>query len=368
MVQVKVLILTVLLISVSSAHAQNFEWAVKQGGTSGDGIEDIVVDAHGNVYSIGTFNGFVDFDPGPGTAFLSSTLSAVFISKFDASGNFIWVKGLDASGDEDGRAIGIDNEGNIYLSGNFRGSGDYDPGPEIFNLSSSGDQDVFVTKLDSLGDFLWARNFGGAAREDAYSLTIDESNNVYITGYFEGEADFDPSEEVFIMTSNGDRDIFVCKLDSDGNFIWARQTGGEDDDEGKAIVFDGQNSIYVTGYFEDTVDFDPSSNIFNLISNGGDDIFIQKLSTSGDFIWARSIGGLSNDNGNAIVVDADDNVYITGSFRGAVDFDPGFGVEVFFSFGGIQDVFVLKLNSTGEYVWSKQFGAAEREDNKNENA
>src|SRR6185436_8730374 len=214
-------------------------------------------------------------------------------------------------------------------------------------LSSSGSTDTVISKLDSLGNFIWAKKMGGASTDWGYSIAVDLNGNLYTTGWFSGTADFDPDTTTYNLTSNGGYDIFVSKLDSSGNFLWAKQFHGIGNDAGISIGIDGSGNVYTTGYFSNAADFDPGNGIYNLISAGNIDIFISKLNSSGNFVWAEQLGGTSDDAGTSISVDASENVYVTGYFSDTVDFDSGVGIFNLNSFGS-HDIFVVKLgDATG---------------------
>jgi len=147
-------VLWLLFGSMSSLHAQTFEWARAFGGTSGDQGNSIAVDASGNVYTAGSFQGTVDFDPGAGTSNLSAVGSDdIFVQKLDASGNFLWAKAFGGSASDFGRSIAVDASGNVYTTGNFRGTVDFDSGVGTANLSAVGSRDIFIQKLDASGNF-----------------------------------------------------------------------------------------------------------------------------------------------------------------------------------------------------------------------
>jgi len=196
-------------------------------------------------------------------------------------------------------------------------------------------------------DFEWAKRIGGADDDEAHSVVVDALGNVYTTGYFQGTVDFDPGVGSSLLVSAGLYDIFISKLDASGNFVWAKRMGGLSSSSGSAITIDDWNNVYTIGYFRETVDFDPGIGVANLTSNGIGDIFISKLDASGNFVWAKEMGGAIEDYGNSIAVDASGNIYTTGSFTDTVDFDPGVGTTNFYSAGGWKDVFIQKLSQVG---------------------
>lgn len=325
----------------------DFVWAKQMGGTAESYGKSISVDASGNIYITGNFNGIADFDPGAGTSNLTAAGGYdVFIQKLDSDGNLVWIKQIGGTIDNFGKFITTDTSGNVYTTGYFGGTADFDPGAGTSNLTSAGGSDIFIQKLNSSGDFVWAKQMGGTSDDYGMSICTDASGNVFTTGYFDGTADFDPGVGTSNLTSTASYDIFIQKLDSDGNLIWVKQIGGTSGDYANAIRTDVNGDVYMTGSFSDTVDFDPGAGTSNLISAGSDDIFIHKLDSEGNFAWVKQVGGVADDYGEAISIDAKGNIYTTGSYYGSVGFDPGAGTSNLIS-AGIDDIFVLKLSQAG---------------------
>jgi len=352
-----IILLALISLGFSANHSfcQSVQWAKAIGGTLDDNGFSITTDVSGNVYTTGTFEGTVDFDPGSGIYNLTTSGIRVFISKLDADGNFLWAKVLDGSSTTESYSLCIDASGSVYTIGYFGGITDFDPDSATYNLTTSGFKDIFISKLSADGNFLWARNFGGTSDDFGYSITTDDSGNVYTTGTFKGTADFDPGTGTYNLTSAGDFDIFISKLDANGNFLWAKTIGGTSIDQGYSVDTDASGNVYTTGYFYGTADFDPGTGTYNLTSAGKEDIFISKLSAEGNFLWAVFIGTTSTDIGYSITIDASGNVYSTGSFKNTVDFDPGTGTYNLVSNGG-SDVFVSKLDDSGNFLWAAAMG------------
>jgi hypothetical protein len=344
------------LIHNSFSQAPDWLWSKRIGGINSDYGYSIAIDpASGDVYTTGDFGGTVDFDPGAGT--FNLTGGGGFISKLDSSGNFIWAKAIGGSG----VSISIDPaSGDVYTTGIFLGTTDFDPGAGIFNLTDAGSYDSFISKLDASGNFVWAKSMGGMGQDVGYSIAIDASGNVYTTGGFEGTADFDPGAGVFNLTTRGSSDIFISKLDASGNFIWAKAMGGTDSDIGYSIAIDpsGSGAVYTTGLFYWAADFDPGTGVFNLTTVGMNDIFISKLDASGNFVWAKAMGGSSTDQGISIAIDPAGSgaVYTSGGFDGTSDFDPDSSASFNLTSNGWYDIFLSKLDSSGNFVWAKAMG------------
>jgi DNA-binding beta-propeller fold protein YncE len=264
-----------------------------------------------------------------------------------------------------GKGVAVDAEGNIYTTGRFIDTVDFDPGPETFELSSIGHTaDIFVQKLSPGGDLVWAKSMGsivdefGLGYDHATAIAVDHSGNVYTTGLFLGTMDFDPGPGVANLTGGG---IFVSKLDKHGNYVWAKSMANRGIESGMGIAVDAAGNVYTTGVFLSAEDFDPGPNVFVLESNGRFDAFVTKFDSLGNLLWAKSVGGEDRDYSNDVAVDATGNVYLTGSFRDVVDFNPG--VETYYlSSDGSWDSFVLKLDANGAFVWATRTGGAHYDD------
>jgi hypothetical protein len=200
---------------------------------------------------------------------------------------------------------------------------------------------------------VWVKQLGGTGNDISYGIALDAAGNVHSTGYFEGTADFDPGLSIFNLVSAGVSDIFISKLDGNGNYLWAKRMGSTGSESGYSLVIDASGNVLTTGFFNGTVDFDPNSGTSNLVSAGGADIFIQKLTSTGTLVWARKIGGSGNDFGKCIDTDPSGNVFSTGGFNGSVDFDPGTGTFSLTAPGGNYDIYISKLNSSGNFVWAR---------------
>lgn len=351
-----------MILSTPRLHAKDgdFVWANGMGQNLDDKGYAIIADSSGNVYTTGYFQGDVDFDPGAGITTLSSAgNNDIFISKLNSAGALVWARSFGSTFDDEGWEIFVDSAGNVYTTGYFQDTVDFDPGAGIFNLNSAGSSDIFISKLDSNGNFLGAWAMGGTASDYGYGIFVDASGNIYTTGYFQNSVDFDPAPGgIFNLTSIGVEDVFISKLDNSGNFLWAKTIGGGASDVGLGISLYSSGNIYISGWFQGTVDFDPGTGVFDLISNSGsNDIYVSKLDSNGNFVWAKAMGGPSDDIGQAVSVDSLDNVYTTGWFNGTVDFDPGpgiFDVPNSGQFGA--DIFISKLDSNGDFVWAKSMG------------
>lgn len=354
----------------------SFIWAKSLGGVSNDIATSIDIDLSNNIYVSGQFYGNTDFDPGAGTFFLSPSLpnsngtfsvsSQIFHLKLDSNGNFVWA---NQSGDysDDLSFSSIDNQGNVFSTGRYAGTVDFDPGTGIGNLTSPGSYyGIFVRKLDSNGNFMWVHGFNGSINSEGTSISTDQNGDVIITGFFQGTIDFDPGVTVFNLTSNGGTDGFILKLSNSGGFIWAKQVASTSlsaDESLSSVTTDSQNNIYAIGFGSsniNNIDLDPGTGTYFLSNSYGS--YLLRLNQSGTFDWAISpessvpsnyvtlcqtttgAGGSGWDGGFCIDVSSD-AIYITGAFDHTVDFDPNSGFFNLTSLGNnnSKDLFVHKL-------------------------
>lgn len=308
------------------------------------------------IYATGWFEGTADFDPGNGVARLRSEgFTDVFVCALNSSGNYVWARRLGGIGVDAATDITSDKLGNVYATGFFTGTVDFDSGAGTDEQESAGGADLFVAKLDRTGNHVWSRRMGGSEDDGAGGITVDGSGDVYITGSFRGAARLVADE----LTSSGDDDVFVLKLSRDGELTWVKQLGGTGADVGNDIDTDSSGNVYVTGTFRGRMDFDPGNAVSRLTSAGDDDIFISKLTGRGNHVWARRAGGNGVDRGYGITTDPSGNVYVTGSFNGALEFDPDSSSDLNLSSAGREDVFVLKLNANGIFAWGRGIGGNE---------
>jgi hypothetical protein len=244
----------------------------------------------------------------------------------------------NGAGTDTGYGIALDGAGNAYVAGGWGGSGaspksDFDPGPGVARLTLQGTQDVFVVKLAPVSDgslqFSWAKDMGGKnANACALAAAVDGAGNVYTTGRFNNSVDFDPGSGAYTLQSAGDFDIFVSKLDTNGNFAAAARMGSGGNlsrDDGYGIAVDGSGNVYSTGDFMNTADFDPTAGTYSLTSHGSFDIFVSKLTQSspllaaGGAVAGTRAPGLTDAHLQPIVAAAIDRWAAAGMDAGRLD-------------------------------------------------
>lgn len=332
----------------SSGH---FEWAKQITSPNGLVGSAIKIDRNGDLLILGSFNGSADFDPGPGTAFLTSTYENSFLLRWDHEGNFIWVKDLPNLLN----TMDTDPSGNIILGGSFAGTVDFDPGPGTYLASTGGDNtvDLALLKLDNTGNFIWMKqidNLGSAQVVQTWGLRTDPEGNILFAGNFTSTMDFDPGPAMAVLTSRGADDAFILKLDAQGNFKWVSQFGAAGSDKALGLEVDKNGNVYSTGMFLGSVDFDPGSGVYLL--NGGTQYsaFVSKLDKNGNFVYAKSFQG-GQSFGQALAIDSSNNLYISGYCSGPTDLDPGPGQFIANSF----NLYTVKLDENGNFVWAAPY-------------
>ena len=372
-------ILAFLFLSQVSISGQIPNWVAPVGSDSDDYVSDVAVDAVGNVYSVGRFLNWADFDPGlPNINMNTFTVDKgnLFVVKYSPAGNLIWVKQIGGDKGVSVNAvdaeylhpkIALDGLGNFYITGLYDYRMDLDPSPSssffLSDIPGIGATYRFVGKYTTDGGFVWAKRIGGNDNLGCVfnNMKVDNLGNIYFAGNFWNTVDFDPGTGTFNLTSDNNYDIFMMKLDTQGNFVWAKKIGNPgQEDIVKKMVIDNQH-MYITGSYKGLVDFDPQSTVSNLQSVGNTfDGYLAKYSLSdGSLQWAQSIGsGVGADSGFAIQVDNSGNVYTSGHFKGSVDFnsDP-INTAILTNTGTSYSTYFLKLSSTGQFIWVKRFTA-----------
>jgi hypothetical protein len=338
--------------------AQDYHSAFRIGASQHDESQGIAQDSQGNIYLSGNFEGTVDFDPSGEEA----TLTAInkydaYLAKYDSDGNFIWVISIGGTEWIYGRHIALDAGGNIYMAGYFKGEADFDPSSNDYMLEGV-ELDGFLAKYDPEGNFVWAFDIGNDFNGTSYDVDIDMQGNIWVTGVFRDAVDFDPSENEFILTGHGLQDCYVAKYTQDGEFIWAGEFGGETSTfYNPTIAFDESGDLYYTTYYTNQVDLDPGPGTQLVESAGSSDIMLVKLDASGNFQWGFSMGGVFQDHARDICF-SNGHILLTGFFEETIDFDPSSG-EAIFTSEGDYDAYIAAYTPQGEYIWAKALASAD---------
>jgi hypothetical protein len=353
----------VILFINSSSGQENIEWC--------RGLSDEAkvnwVDASGNNYLGGVFQGTDDFDPSAGVYSGSSNgMNDCFIVKMDAQGNFLWARTFGSTGFDNLTAIETDAVGNVYMTGNFAGTTDFDPGAGVFNLFPTS-ADVFVLKLDASGNFVWAVNFGSVSNDGGNDIHVYGNGEVLITGSCDGITDFNPGPGVFQQFENNYLDgSFLLKLDANGDFLWVKTfappTSIYGQSFGRSMDVDPSGNIILSGYTQGTIDYDPGPGVYQLTTSDIE-VCLQKMDSNGDFLWAELIGCTSTSMyiRNFVTCGSDGSIYLTGMYSLTIDLDPGIGSNEFTA-NGDQEIFLAKYLPNGNLDWGASIGGIQQDE------
>jgi hypothetical protein len=373
-----------------------FEWAKTWGGSSGEvTAKSVAVDGSGNLFVAGEFSGTVDFDPAKATpgairASYNGTVDA-FLVKFNASGQYVWVKvwgagSLNPPCSSIGRACGrdaanavvVDGAGNAYVAGLFQNTLDLGGGLTATSNAPNGSNNIFLAKFSADGTPQWLKGWGGVTGGEAYSLALDAARGfVYVQGDWStspstGSVDFNPGGANGLRQNHGFYDAFLSKFDLNGNFQWVRTWGGSQYDDGPGVAVDDAGDIYVGGmYGSQDINFDPAGGSAGLGHPASDnssmlmDVFLVKFDGSGNFQWVRTWGGAGTEESGALVAaDHAGHVYIIGRFAcTGCNFNVGAGGAIppgdLHSTMGDFDVFLSSFDTSGNFRWAATWGGAQ---------
>lgn len=339
-----------------SCASPDYTWGRNWGGTGVETVRHVWTDGLGNAFVCGSYEGTVDFDPTAGVDLRTSVGgSDVFVTKLLSTGAYGWTRTFGGSESDVATSLAVGLDGSVYVTGDFSGTVDFDPGNGQDIKTAAGSTDVFVSRLSAAGDYLWSRTVGAGFADNAYDIAVDVHGNCIVAGAFQGTADFDPGPGVDSRRSAGNRDIFAWSLDASGQYRWAYTVGNKQSDEALGVVVTPTRDVYLTGRFSTIVDFDPGPAQWVMQVWGVTDVFLVKLSPEGAFQWARSFGGVSTDGAYRIARAENGDLVLGGYFWDTVDFDPGPGTYNLTS-AGQSDGFVARYTEEGAFVWARRVG------------
>lgn len=413
-----------LMLTSSALFSQSIrtEWsgsAHLTGGTAQSAQSNAVArDDNGNVFITGSFRGTVDFDPGPEIFELTSqSTQDLYVLKLGPTGNFLWVKQYSTTGGayntgwdlevmpngdllvvgkvdfdfssdpndsedkiiilkydlfgnivldrkiggtgyNDAKTLDLDNQGNIIISGTFSETTDFDSGVDTLYMTTSAQFRTYILKLTSSADLIWAKSFEGAGTDYIREINTDSNDNVIIVGYFGNTVDFDPGVGVHSFTAPGfSVKAYITKFDENGDFVWAKVIEGTGNSLAYAVEVDSNDDIVLAGNYLMTADLDPGISALNYTSNGGADLFLMKLNSSGDLIWAHSIGGIGHEACSTLAIDNDNSIIFAGEFSDATDFDPSPSMaELTPAIISVSNIFIEKMTPVGDFTWVEGYG------------
>ncbi len=311
------------------------------------------VGADDYIYIAGYFTDTVDLDPGPGLDLFfrgpgSFSFTEIgFTAKFDNNGNYVWGRKFGGEHSQSMRvnSVTADPFGNVLVGGQFKGTQDFDGGPDsLILVSSTFKDDLFLTKLNSQGNISWLRQFVGTADRFLSDMATDHKGNVYLTGSFNGFFDIDPGQGVDSLLGVVNTEGYFTSLDSAGIHRWGGALISNNTGRASAIAVDQNQYVYITGEFTQTLDADPGPSQASITARGGVDAFIGIYDHNGRYRSVRQItSSVGNEFSRGIAVDKGGNIYSTGTFNWLCDFDPRANDSLNLTPFGVEDIFIHKM-------------------------
>ena len=333
-------------------------WQNTFGNASGNArVTSTATDANGNVYVAGYFFGSVDMDFGTGQANITSSGQYdAFIAKYNAFGDFTWVRRIGGTQGDQVNAIFLDNSGGLHVTGFFQGTTSIFASNGTFNLTSVGGADIFMLYFDGTGTLIRNFRIGGTGDESGLAIKADINSNVYLAGTIgSANVNFNVYGGSQLISSSGALDGFIAKYDFSYAAQWVQRVGGGTvDDAINDLDVDASGNAYVVGSYRGAATFSGTS--ITLANSGSTDAFISKLNGSGTFLWARKVGSTGADAINNIRLNGKGAAYIAGHFSNACNLNPNGTVQNFTSLGST-DIFVAKVDTNlASATWIKPMG------------
>jgi len=348
--------LSILLALVGgTTMAQTPHYLKNQGGTGFDGGNGVAIGPNNEHFFTGAFTGTADMDPDASGGNLNSAGGKdIYFAKFTSAGALVWAKSIGGTSDDEGVAMVPSDAGGLYVTGTYTFQADMDPGPGTTNVGVAGlnpnSVGTFFARYTANGDLIWARSLSGInASCYVKDMARDAAGNLYLTGWYTGPVDFDPSGSNLIIPYIGNNaDAFVAKYDNNGDLLWAGQIGGTASTWSQTIDVTPAGEVVVGGFhMSGTCDLDPGTGLVEHTSGTGiRSGWAVKLDTDGQYLWSADIAGDDYCAIDAVLFDATGAVLLGGSFEGTYDLDPGSAMQAVTSAGTSRDGFLLKLDGT----------------------
>jgi hypothetical protein len=314
-------------------------WSLRVGDAENQTANAIAADESGDVFVAGYFDGVMDLG---GMVVASAGGSDAFVAKLGPTGTPVWGRGFGNAAYQSVSSLAVDMGGSVLATGTFAGAIDFGGG----QLVATGSADVFLAKLDPQGGYVWGKRFGGPQSQGATAVRVGAAGAAFVTGFFTGAIDFGTGA----LPSVGAADVFLAKVDSAGNTVWAKSFGDAANQYGEALGVTAAGDVVLAGDYLGSIDFGGGP-LVNTGGIGAMKLFVAKLDADGKHVWSKSFGESGKISNIHLATSPQGDVGITGSFTGAVDFGGGSLVAT-----GGSSFFVAKLDATGQHVWSKSLG------------
>lgn len=344
----------------------NVLWAKKIGNNNAIG-RSISCDLYGNVLVTGNFQGdSISFDTiNLINADTSGSTDDIFIAKYNNNGKIIWAKRAGGKSNDYSYSVTNDILGNVLFTGKFSSTSiSFDTIVLSNNDTTGNSDDILVVKYDNAGKIIWAKSVGGNYNESGMSITTNLRGEIFVSGNFQSQSVSFGNTTLINTGILYTTDAFVLKYKGDGNIEWVKSIGGINNESGQSITSDTSGNIYVTGSFDSKVISVASLILRNsdtACSNGGygcRDIFIAKYNSDGNLRWAKSVGGIGEDDGSSIAYDFKSNLLLSGSFA-SQSIIIGSTILTNTSSSFTADIFIANYDTSGNLRWAKSAGGAD---------
>jgi hypothetical protein len=305
---------------------------------AGEYVNDLAVDASGNIFVVGSFRGTIT--AGAQTLAASARFNDDYhdalVLKIDANGQLLWSRAIGGPFDDTALSVGLDAAGNVFVGGYYTREADFDPSSRVYMLQTPGRDAGYVMRMSTDGALSWVYQFTSEAtsvgvRNAVNDIAVTPSGNVYFAGVFAEETDFDPSRKQYILEADDGTDAVFGLLNRKGQLAFAMSTGGEDNDGNVTVAIGPDGGVYTGGYFGDEVDVDPRKNVTRIFTatpeDPGDDpvnsdLLISRFEANGTPAWQAQLGGGYLETIADMQIGPDGSIYTIGSFFNTANFAP----------------------------------------------
>lgn len=337
------LIWSLFILLSTTVCAQQYDWALAEGGLGLDVGRDVCADDEGNVIVVGSFSGSTFFAD---TFLVGMGQHEAFVCKYTSAGELLWARMISGPKEDMARGVMADYLGNIYVVGHFT-----DTAVVVLNdqdtvaMGSEGKQDVFVVKYNSEGDFQWLVSGGGLEDDTGTDIDWHPSGSILVCGGFQKRAKFGEGT----VLSHGLTDAFLFKIDNYGGVHWVQRGGGLEHDVAASVAVDQVNGwVYIAGDYYAEAEFGG----ITLEALGSSDMFLAKYGEDGEFQWVVDNGGTTVDVATKLGTDYQGNVFISGYFQGTTYFQNFSATALSYN-----DVFLAKFDGSGSCTWLRTAGS-----------
>ncbi len=319
----------------------------------------LATDSKGNIYLAGYIGSKIDLDPDTGSMIVdvkNNTFDIVVV-KLNKNGQLINAMSIGGDSLDEALSICVDDNDNFYISGYFSRVVDFDPGKDTFELTTKGNTDAFVAKYDSAFNFIWANQIGGKKADRANAISCN-GNKLIVTGFYWDSLKMMVNNQLMTLPISGFTDAFIARFDLSGAALNLLKLGSSGYEQGVTVKCNSKKSVFIGGFFGGSMDANPGNSSYSISNQGSNDIYLLCLDSNMNFTWVKTFGTSNSEYVNNICIDIYDNIFMAGDYTGSLDIDPGNGTYYLNSLNGLQDAYLIKLDSSGGFKWGYSIGSA----------